>query len=276
VATGAAEGDESPSSVHDGRRGRGARILRRLLLLVLVVLGIAIVAFLWWAQPQPLLPEATAAMASTPIVAFEEGQDGRLTYTSTEHLDRGDAAPDTGLVLYTGGKVPPAAYAPAAQAIAEAGFVVIIVPAPFNLAIFDTGAAGGAIADHPEVTSWAVGGHSLGGASAALFVDGQPGVVDGLALWASFSSADLSDDGLAVAVVYGSLDSGVPSFTAPDALARLGSDVTTTVIEGGNHEQMGWYTGQPNDPPATIPRTDQQSRLVDATIALLAAIDSTP
>ena len=23
-------------------------------------------------------------------------------------------------------------------------------------------------------------------------------------------------------------------------------------IEGGNHEQMGWYTGQPNDPPATI------------------------
>jgi hypothetical protein len=48
------------------------------------------------------------------------------------------------------------------------------------------------------------------------------------------------------------------------------------VIEGGNHEQMGWYTGQPNDPPATIPRADQQRQLVDATIALLEAIDTTP
>jgi hypothetical protein len=243
---------------------------------VLLIIAIAIVAFLWWARPQPLLPEATMALASTPIVAFEAGPDGRLTYTSTEHLDRGEGAPDTGLVLYTGGKVPPAAYAPAAQAIAQAGHVVIIVPAPLNLAILDTGAAAAAIADHPEVSSWAVGGHSLGGASAALFVDGHPGVVDGLALWASFSSADLAGDGLAVALVYGSLDNGVPSFTAPDALARLGSEVTTTVIEGGNHEQMGWYTGQPNDPPATIARTDQQAQLVDATVELLAAIDPTP
>ena len=263
----------SPSA---GRSGRSGRILRRLLVAVLVLIGVAIVAFLWWARPQPLLPEATAALASTPIVAFEEGPDGRLTYISTEHLDRGDAAPDTGLVLYTGGKVPPAAYAPAAQAIAEAGYVVIIVPAPFNFAIFDTGAAAPAIADHPEIVTWAVGGHSLGGASAALFVDGHPGVVDGLALWASFSSADLAGEGLAVALVYGSLDSGVPSFTAPDAMARLGGEVTTSVIEGGNHEQMGWYTGQPNDPPATIERTDQQAQLVEATVELLAAIDPTP
>jgi hypothetical protein len=255
---------------------RRRRILRRIAMAVVVLLVVGIAAFLWWARPQPLLPEATAALTSTPIVAFEAGADGRLTYTSTEHLDRGDAAPDTGLVLYTGGKVPPAAYAPAAQAIAEQGYVVIIVPAPLNFAIFDTGAAGPAIADHPEITAWAVGGHSLGGASAALFIDGNPGVVDGLALWASFSSADIADEGLTVAVVYGSLDAGAPGFTSPEALARLGDDVTITVIEGGNHEQMGWYTGQPNDPPATISREDQQAEVVDATVELLEVIDPTP
>jgi hypothetical protein len=35
---------------------------------------------------------------------------------------------------------------------------------------------------------------------------------------------------------------------------------------------MGWYTGQPNDPPATITRVDQQRRVVVATVALLASL----
>jgi hypothetical protein len=45
-----------------------------------------------------------------------------------------------------------------------------------------------------------------------------------------------------------------------------------TPIEGGNHEQMGWYTGQPNDPPATISRDEQQRQVVDATLDLLARL----
>ena len=32
---------------------------------------------------------------------------------------------------------------------------------------------------------------------------------------------------------------GVPSYTDPANLARLGSNVTVDMIEGGNHEQMG-------------------------------------
>ena len=223
-----------------------------------------------YVQPQPLLPEATAALSSTDGATFEEGADGRLTYTPTA------ADPTVGLVLYPGGKVPPAAYAPAARAIAERGFLVSIVPVPFNFAIFDTGAAQAVIDDHPEISSWAVGGHSLGGAAAALFVDGNSGVADALALWASYSSADLDDDGVLVASVYGTLDNGVPSFTDTDNLAKLGPAVTTTVIDGGNHEQMGWYTGQPNDPPARISRQAQQDQVVAATVELLEAMDAPP
>ena len=69
--------------------------------------------------------------------------------------------------------------------------------------------------------------------------------------------------------VYGTLDAGVASYTSPEHLALLGSDVALTPIEGGNHEQMGWYTGQPNDPPATISRDEQQRQVVDATLDLL-------
>src|SRR3954451_19733754 len=97
----------------------------------------------------------------------------------------------------------------------------------------------------------------------------------GLVLWASYSSADLSSDQLQVSLAYGTLDQGAASFTDPATLAKLGPDVTTTVIEGGNHEQMGWYTGQPDDPPATITREDQQVRIVAATIDLLRRIAGT-
>jgi len=231
---------------------------------------VAVVGFLWWARPQPLLPEAVAALSSTSAARYEGGPDGRLTWTPTA------AEPTIGLVLYTGGKVPPAAYAPAARAIAEQGYLVAIVPAPFNLAILDADAADRVIEDHPEIASWAVGGHSLGGATASLFIDGHPGVVDGLALWASYSSADISTDDLHVLSVYGSLDAGVASYTDPANLAKLGSDVTVDVIDGGNHEQMGWYTGQPNDPPATISRQEQQDRVVAATVALLQGLGGSP
>jgi hypothetical protein len=206
-------------------------------------------------------------MASTPAATFEAGADGRLTWTPAA------VAPTTGLVLYTGGKVPPAAYAPAARSIAEQGFLVAIVPAPFNLAILDTDAANDVIEDHPEIATWAVGGHSLGGSSAALFVDGHPGLVDGLVLWASYSSADLSGDGLRALVAYGSLDAGAATYSdAANLEAKLGPDVTVDVIDGGNHEQMGWYTGQPNDPPATISRQAQQDQAIAATVELLRSL----
>ncbi|HET9083097.1 MAG TPA: alpha/beta hydrolase [Candidatus Limnocylindrales bacterium] len=228
------------------------------------------IGFLWWARPQPLLPEAEAALASTPAATFETGTDGRLTWTPA------GAAPATGLVLYTGGKVPPAAYAPAARSIAEHGFLVAIVPAPLNLAILDTNAADRVIEDHPEIAAWAVGGHSLGGSSAALFVDGHPGVVRGLVLWASYSSVDLSGDGLRALVSYGSRDAGAATYSdATNLEAKLGPDVTVDVIDGGNHEQMGWYTGQPNDPPATISREAQQDRVISATVALLRELGPT-
>jgi hypothetical protein len=50
--------------------------------------------------------------------------------------------------------------------------------------------------------------------------------------------------------------------------------VTIDLIDGGNHEQMGWYTGQPNDPPATISRDEQQRRIVAATVSLLRKLEA--
>ena len=57
--------------------------------------------------------------------------------------------------------------------------------------------------------------------------------------------------------------------SGPEARANLPADAVFVEIPGGNHEQMGYYTGQPNDPPATISREDQQAQVAAATVTML-------
>lgn len=239
------------------------RRLRRIATIVVVVLVAALgLGAIYLAIPQANLPEAAAALASTDAVAFTE-VDGDLEFTPRS------AQPSTGLVLYPGGKVAPAAYAPAAREIAAAGFLVVVVSVPFNLAVLDVDAATRVVERHLDVDTWAVGGHSLGGSMAAEYALRQPHVTDGLVLWASYSAADLRAVSLEALVVYGSLDGGANRFASVDSLSKLPPPPSVVVIEGGNHEQMGWYTGQANDPEAAIDRAEQQRQLVGATVSFL-------
>lgn len=234
---------------------------------VLAVLGVLVLvlgaAGAWVTAPQPLLPEATAALASTAEVAFTE-VDGRLEFAPAS------GAPAAGLIVYPGGKVPPAAYAPLARTIAAAGYLVVVVPVPLNLAVLDIAAADPVVAAHPELAGrWVGAGHSLGGAMVAQYAADHPGTLAGLALWAAYSPADLSGSGLAVVSAWGTLDAGRERMGGPEARAALPADAAYVEIGGGNHGQMGWYTGQPNDPPATISREAQQAAVATATIHLL-------
>ena len=238
------------------------RALRVALGAFLVVALVAVVGWLWYTQPQPLLPEAEASLASTPTVTFAE-VDGRLEWSPV------GATPTVGLVVYPGGKVPPAAYGPLAQAIAAEGYLVAVVAFPFNLAVFDIDAADAVLAAHPGIEAWAIGGHSLGGAMAAQYAGSHDAALDGLALWAAYPANDLSSAELAATSIYGTLDAGAARMGSPETVALLPPGTVFVPIEGGNHEQMGWYTGQPNDPPATISREDQQAQVAEATVALL-------
>lgn len=242
------------------------RWLRRLvvgaLLVVLAAFGLGAAYF---AIPQPELPEAQAALASTRTTAYAL-DGGLLTFTPTL------GTPTTGLVIYPGGKVSAASYAPLAQRIATRGYLVVIVPMPLNLAVLGIDRARVVIDAHPEIGHWAIGGHSLGGAMAAQYAIGDERI-EGLALWAAYSATNLSARDLRVLVAYGSLDAGAAGFVSPERLANLPPDPTILVVEGGNHEQMGWYTGQPNDPPATIARGEQQDAVANATTILLSQLD---
>jgi hypothetical protein len=246
------------------RRRRPRR--RTVVLGIVAVIVVALVGgCAWFFSPQPLLPEATAALASSPGATFSEESTG-LTYTPVA------APPTTGLILYPGAKVPAEGYAPTAQAIAEQGYLVVVVPMPLNFAIFGVGAASDVIAAHPEIAHWAIGGHSLGGAMAAQYAADHAATIAALALCGAYSAANLSTGSLAASSVYGSLDAAAPKIEDPATKALLPATTVYERIEGGNHEQCGWYTGQPNDPPATISRQEQQDLIVAAWAALLARI----
>jgi hypothetical protein len=231
-------------------------------IVLLVVVGLVLAAGAWYLQPQPLLPEADASLASTAEVTFTQTDTG-LEWAPA------DGSYDTGLIVYPGGKVPAAAYGPLAQQIAQDGYLVVITPMPLNLAVFGIEKADDVIGAHPEVETWAIAGHSLGGSMAAQYVGGNPGSIDGLAFWASYAATDLSALDLDVVSTWGSLDAGAARMSGPEARAFVPADAVFIEIPGGNHEQMGWYTGQPNDPPATISREAQQAQVAASTVAML-------
>jgi hypothetical protein len=232
----------------------------------LVVVGVLAVGLVWFSWPQQVLPEADAALVSSADVTVIDN-NGTLTFAPT-------AGAETGFILYPGAKVPPKGYAVPARAIAEHGYLVVIPSMPLNFAVLNADAAAGVIETNPLVTSWAIGGHSLGGAMAGQFAAGHPDVVEGLVLWAAYTASDTSATGLEAVVIYGSLDSGAARMTSAESLALLPPETPVIRIEGGNHANFGSYTGQPNDPEATIPREEQQAQAVSETVQLLESISA--
>ena len=241
------------------------KIIRWALIVLVILLIVAAGGFLGWAKlstarPQP---EAMAALASTNEV--EVSTDKWLVFAPKQ------TTPDTGFIFYPGGLVDPRAYAPLAQEIAAEGYLVVIVPMPLNLAVFGSGKATDVIESFPEIETWAIGGHSLGGAMASRYTHQNPSQIAGLALWAAFPPEGnaLSQMDLAATSIYGTGDGLVSAEEIEASRMRLPADTRFRAIEGGNHAQFGWYGPQKGDLPATISHADQQAQIVDGTVALL-------
>lgn len=242
---------------------------KKILLALLVVLLLAMAAFIVWAStPLGPMPEALAALESNAAVQV-------TTEPWYSFLPTGESR-STGLIFYPGGRVDARSYAPPARALAEQGYPVVIVPMPLNLAVLGSGKAADVIAAMPEVERWAIAGHSLGGAMAATFTHGNPGAVDGLVFWAAYpaGSADLSARAeLAVSSIYGTADAVINQDAFQGSRMLLPPGTVWTPIEGGNHAQFGWYGQQSDADVATISREDQQAQIIAATLALLEQIE---
>ena len=244
--------------------------MRKSLRFLLVILSLLIIesgAFVVWGEtPSKPMPEALAALQSDAQVTVKA--DKWLIFTPE------GAQPSTGFVIYPGGRVDYRAYAPQAHAIAAQGYLVVVVPMPLNLAVFNPNAALTVIKEYPEIKVWALGGHSLGGAMAANFAYAHPGAVQGLALWASYpaESNNLSQGDITVLSISGTLDGLSTPAKIEASRTLLPIHTTWVIIKGGNHAQFGWYGPQNGDNPATISRAEQNSQIVQATVDFLSSL----
>ena len=238
-------------------------------------------------ESYPPLPEALAAMESNWAVTVNTvtvaswGTEENYYYEFKPRLTQ----QNLGFIIYPGAYVDPRSYAPAASKIAEAGYLTVIVKMPGDLAMSGIPRAQDILAAYPEITQWAIGGHSLGGVCSSWYVKDHPDKMKGVVLWAAygFVEGDIHDRDIAVTVISGSKDGLATPAKIAAGIPYLPADTTYFVIEGGNHTNDGYYdtspypvqpgrNGAPGDNPADITREEQQKILVDETLKLLDGI----
>jgi hypothetical protein len=236
------------------------------LLVIIPILSFGLFA-VWAYTPLGPMSEALDALESTPAVNVDN--TSYITFTPTAQWK------ETGLIIYPGGRVDPRSYAPTAMEFAENGYLTIIVPMPFNLAVFGIGKASNVINQYPQVENWVIAGHSLGGSMAARYALENPEYINGLALWAAYPAGndDFSTSKIITTSIFGTEDGLVGEEDISRAVSLLPDSNLFQDIIGGNHAQFGWYGDQSGDNPAKISRDVQQNILISTTLEILSDIE---
>ena len=235
---------------------RTKKILRILLICTISIILIGVLGIFVWSTTGTYPARSVALPALESIDNVIVVEDKWITFTPVKKAE-------TGLIFYPGGLVEPTAYAPILHQIAEEGVLVILVPMPLNLAIFNTGAANSVIDNSPYITKWIIAGHSLGGAAAAIFAENNPTRIDAIALWDSYpaNSADLSDNVISAISIFGTTNNIPNTNNLNDKKGLLPDDTVFVAIEGANHAQFGDYGPQKGDVVASISLAEQHERV---------------
>lgn len=167
-----------------------------------------------------------------------------------------DNASDIGIIFYPGAKVEDIAYIPLLNKLKNAGYTCVLVKMPFNMAIFDSAAADKVFEILPNIKSWYMAGHSMGGAIASDYASKNQDKIDGLILMGAYIYGDYPPE--KALTVYGTFNSNLEK--------NINYTENIIKIEGGNHAQFGNYGKQKGDPDATISAQMQQDITASAII----------
>lgn len=252
-----------------GRGSTGRRWLRITGRVIGVLATIVVVGALIWLRPLPAAPTALEAMDGSDSVQVTTSAT-RITLTPRNSTASTTAA---GLIFQPGAKVDPRAYVPLLTRLADAGYLVAIIKQPLNIGFASIGAPGAVIEDHPEVQSWAVGRHSLGGVAASSYAADHPDQIGGLLLWASYPLGSLADrDGLQVSSVSGTEDGLATPADIEESRVDLPASTDFVAVEGAVHAFFGDYGAQAGDGTPRTRRSQAQLEIVEASSRLLDAV----
>ena len=208
---------------------------------------------------RPALRELSAYQSAFPDTVIRVTEDGGAEITPLPPKKA-----ETGIIFYVGAQIRPEAYIPLLARLTEKGYACFIPELSFNLALLEPNAAEAVIKAHPEINSWVMAGHSLGGLTASGFADTHPDTVNGLILIAAYTNRDLSDTELPMLSVFGDMDGVLNRNRYEQRRVWNSGDFEEHSIPGGNHSQFGDYGKQPRDNEALIPADEQQAQAADS------------
>lgn len=213
------------------------------------------------------LDEALAAVASTPEVEVQQ-QGNFLVMRPVGQ------SPRLGLIVYPGAYCDPRGYAPVTRAIAAAGYLVVSVRMPFDFAIFAPDRADAVREAFPEIESWVIAGHSMGGGMAGRYAWKNQDRLAGLILWDSrvAESNDLADSSLPVVTIHRATMAGEPPDLYASHADLLPEQARWVPIRGGIHMYFGaFHEGHyVEEWTPQISRGEQHRQIVAATLDALA------
>lgn len=172
------------------------------------------------------------------------------------------------------------AYAPVARALAFSGIPTFILDVPVSFSFLTPYRADTVLRDFPNITSWIVGGHGIGGQVAAHYAQARRhiGPVDGLALFASAPAplfTDLSLSGIKAISAWGSLDGIFSRIEWEDGKKMLPPDADFRELQGGNHANWAYLINpQAGDGAATVTRDAQIAFSITAVKILVARVEA--
>jgi pimeloyl-ACP methyl ester carboxylesterase len=243
-------------------------MIKKILIIFAIVLLLGAGGFVLWGST-PAGPSQAALQALT--------SDNAVVVTSFPKwmaFEPTESEPASVVVFYPGGRVDYRAYAPSARRMAASGHLVLLMRMPLNLAVFGVNRVEEAMNAYPVYQTWALGGHSLGGAMAASYAYNNPGRIDGLFLWASYpvESQSLAAADLPVLSISATLDGLATPGDISASRQYLPASTVFVEIEGGNHAQFGSYGPQNGDNQAAISAGEQLAQIAAAMESFLQSI----
>ncbi|WP_241972770.1 alpha/beta hydrolase [Cryobacterium cryoconiti] len=213
----------------------------------LTAFALVVIVFLAWANTVRVADRAAADQVfANPNVSVTDTP----TAVILAPVDDTVGAEDTGLVFIPGARVDPYAYLyKLAGTVERTGVTVAIAKPVLNLAILDQRPLSTFTGAVPDVSTWFVGGHSIGGVRACMLAD-DPAVA-GLVLFGSYCAAPPQRSDLRVLSISGSADGLSTPEDIADSADLLPSDTRFVEIEGANHARFGDYGVENGDGVAT-------------------------
>lgn len=233
---------------------RNKRTNKYLLILLLPLLCVIIYSYLYFKERYHATEYALNYIKSTDEVKV---------YNEKSAYFFDGPGTDKAFIFYQGAKIDEEAYAGIMHDLAKNGIDCYLAKMPLRFAFMNVNAASDIIKNSKNhYDKWYIGGHSLGGAIAAIYTASHRDDIDGLAMFASYSIKQIPDK-IKVLSFISSNDKVLNWKKYKENLKNLPNNYTEILIKGGNHGNFGDYGIQKKDGESDITKEEQHQQIVE-------------